>query len=214
MAKITGALTGWKGKVGNIVFQMWKGVQVVKTRVIPENPQSPGQQTNRTLWQQFVAMFKIILVPLVHKFWNPFEGSKNSGWAKLIGANMLEQAGTEIDYEKVIISQGALPDEAIIDATYDDATGIVVCTWESLCGAGGSAEDFAQLCVYNKDLNRWCFDELEVTRADETATVTMSDGYVVSNLFIFLFFFTVDSETGIVTSVSNSDVKESVAPAV
>lgn len=212
MAKITGALTGWKGKVGNIVFQMWKGVQVVKTRVIPENPQSPGQITNRTLWQQFVAMFRGLIVILVHRYWNPFEGSKNSGWAKLIGVNMLEQAGTVIDYEKVIISQGALPDEAILTATYDDATGIVVCTWEALCGAGGSPNDFAQLAVYNKDLNRWCFDSLEVLRADESATVTMSDGLTISNLFVFLFFFTEDAVTEIVTSVSNSDVKESVAP--
>lgn len=212
MAKITGALTGWKGKVGNLVFQMWKGVQVVKTRTIPENPQTPGQVTNRTLWQQFVAMFRSLIVILVHKFWNPFEGTKNSGWAKLIGANMLEQAGEVIDYEKVIISKGALPNELIVTATYDDATGIVVCTWSAVCGGGGSCEDFAQLAVYNKDLNRWCFDELEVTRADETATVTMSDGYVVSNLIVFLFFFTIDSETEIVTSVSNSDAKESVAP--
>lgn len=212
MARITGALTGWKGKVGNIVFQMWKGVQVVKTRTIPENPQSPGQVTNRTLWQLFVLMFRIVLVPLVHKFWNPFEGSKNSGWAKLIGVNMLEQAGAVIDYEKIIIAQGALPNEAILTATYDDATGAVVVTWESTCGAGGAVDDLAQLAVYNKDLNRWCFDSAEVTRVDETATVTMSDGLVITNLFIFLFFYTIDSETSIVDTISNSDVKESVAP--
>lgn len=212
MARITGVFTGWKGKVGNVVFSMWKGIQVAKTKVIPENPQTPGQITNRTLWAQFVAMFRGILIDLAHKFWNPFEGSRNSGWAKLIGANMLEQAGTVIDYEKVIVSQGALPGEDILTATYDTATGIVVCTWEETCGGGGSPTDLAQLIAYNKDTNKWCFDKTSPEREAETATVTFPSGLDITDVFVYLFFYTEDPETGNVNAVSGSKAQESIAP--
>jgi hypothetical protein len=212
MARITGVFTGWKGKVGNVVFSMWKGIQVAKTKVIPENPQTPGQITNRTLWALFVAMFRVILIDLAHKFWNPFEGSRNSGWAKLIGENMLEQAGSVIDYEKVIVSKGALPGEDILTATYDTATGIVVVTWEETCGGGGSTEDSSQLIAYNKDTNKWCFDKLFPSRGDETSTVTFPAGLDVTDVIIFLFFFTEDPETGKVNAVSTSKAQESIAP--
>ena len=40
MAKVFGVFTSMKGKLGNAVFQTWKGIQVLRTRVIPHNPQS------------------------------------------------------------------------------------------------------------------------------------------------------------------------------
>ena len=56
MAKVTGVFTGYKGKVGNLVYAMWKGIQVAKTRSTPYNPQSPDQTVKRTVFALLVAI--------------------------------------------------------------------------------------------------------------------------------------------------------------
>ena len=213
MAKITGVGTGWKGKVGNYVFAMWKGIQVAKTRVIPENPQSVDQTTNRDLFTNFVLMFKALVTPLVHKFWDPFISQYQTGWSNLIGANQLLQAGTAIDYEKVIITKGSLPGEEILTATYATATGVVVCTWDETLPEGALSGDFVVVAAYDSIGNKWYFSDGTATRGAETDTVTIEAGLVVTNVFIYLFFFTGDFTTPDITLVSNNEGQESVAPA-
>jgi len=213
MARVTGVFTGWKGKVGNVVFQMWKGVQVAKTKVTPENPQSTGQTTNRTLWSTLVAMFKPILKTFVWIYWNPFEGDRNSGWAKLIGVNQKLQAGLTIDYEDVLVSQGALPGEEIVTLTYNTADGATSCTWAETCGSGGAGTDFACLCIYNKDNGKWCISDGSEERGDELIELTLPAGYDITDCYGYLFFFTTDPVSSIVDAISDSVAQETIAPA-
>lgn len=212
MAKVTGVFTGMKGKVGNAVYAMWKGVQVLKTRVIPENPQSPDQTTNRDLFTILILMFKGIVTGLVAKFWDPFISQHQTGWANLIGVNQKLQAGTAIDYELVIVTKGSLPGEAILTATYDDATGAVVCTWADSGVEGSLPGDFAMVIAYDKVGNKWKFTDGTDTRGDATATCTLEAGLTITNVFIYLFFFLGDFSGPDITSVSNSAAQESIAP--
>ena len=212
MAKILGVFTDMHGKLGNAVLQTWKGIQVIRTHVIPANPQSAGQTINRTLLTNLVNMFKGIVVPFVRVYWNPFCTAKCTGWGNLIGLNQGLQHGTVIDYELVRITHGSLPGEDILTMTYTTIGGEVAVTWVD-SGAGGSAPtDLAMLGVYNKDTGRWFFSSAAATRTDAADAVTIPEGLVVTDLTGYLFFFTAHAVTGVVESTSDSKAQETVAP--
>ena len=211
MAKITGVATGWKGKVGNYVFAMWKGIQVVKTRVIPHNPRTPAQTTNRDLFTLFIFMFKALVTPLVHKFWDPFVTQHQTGWGNLLGANQGAQSGGVLDFEDTVITKGSLPGEDILSATYDAATGAVLCTWDETLPEGARTTDFACCAVYDKVNNKWNFSDGSAVRGDETVGTFANDGLAPGDVFIYLFFFTGDFAAPDIISVSNNVGQVSVA---
>ena len=213
MAKITGVFTGMKGKLGNAVLQTWKGIQTIRTHVVPSNPQSAAQTTNRTLLTNLVNMFKGIVVDFVRVYWNPFCTSHCTGWGNLIGWNQKIQAGTAIDYELVEITHGYLPYEQIIAPTYDTATGIVVATWADSGAEGSAPVDLAMIAAFNSDTEKWGFSSTAATRTDETDTVTIPSGAAVTDITVYLFFFVMNEGDTLVEFISDSSPMESIAPA-
>jgi len=213
VGKVTGVFTGMKGKVGNAVYAMWKGVQVIKTRVIPANPQSEAQTTNRNLFTNIISMFKGIVASLVTKFWDPFAAQYETGWSNLVGMNQAAGAGAAIDYEAIIVSHGSLPDETILTATYDDVAGGLIVTWADSGAEGSAPGDFALLLGYDSVGNKWIFSDGAALRSEETETITLEVGLTPANVYAYLFFFTGNFATPDITSVSNSDAKVTEAPA-
>ena len=71
MAKVTGVYTGIKGKVGNVVYSMLNGQQIMKTRVFPFNPQSTAQQANRSRLSDLVAVVKSVAKIFIAPAWSP-----------------------------------------------------------------------------------------------------------------------------------------------
>ena len=205
MAKVTGVFTSMKGKVGGAVMQTWKGVQVMRTHVIPANPQSAGQTTNRTAFTGLVEMFKPILASLVHRFWNPFVTSHQTGWANLIGVNQAIAAGGVLDHSTCVVARGSLPDEIPLTATYDTATGAVVATWADSGAEGSLPGDFAMLIAYDTDTGKWGFSDGAALRSEETETCALPIGLTPANVFAYIFFFTGVYATPGVESVSNSN---------
>ena len=204
MAKITGVFTGMKGKLGNTVLQGWKGVQVLRTLVIPANPRTARQTTNRTLFTNLVEMFKPVVEQLVWVFWNPFMTAKKTGWANLIGLNQGLQQGTAIDYALVEISKGSLPGEAIVSAIHDTVADSVSCTWLNSGSVGGADSDFALFCVFDKVEKKWYFSAGGNERADLSESIFVPAGAVTANLISYLIFFTGDYAYPDILSCSDS----------
>lgn len=202
MAKIIGVGTGWKGKVGNYLFQTWKGIQTVKTMFIPSNPQSAGQTTNRTAFNEVVQTFKALVSTLVTYFWNPFATSKQTGWGNLIGANQLVQAGGVFDPDNLILSQGSLPAQEIDGASYlgDEVT----IDWTENTEAGASSDDIMFGAVYNTATRKWHFDTTGQTRGLLSTIVITETGLTVSDLKAFLICYRGTLGTLTVTDVSDS----------
>jgi len=211
MAKILGVFTSMHGKLGGAVMQTWKGVQVIRTHVMPANPQTGGQVTNRTLLTDLVSMFKSVVIPFVRVYWNPFVTARETGWSNLIGLNQGLQSGTVIDYELVQITKGSLPAEELLTATYATGTGVVEATWSDSGAAGSAATDLAMLGVFNKDTNKWYFSIAGVARDDELDSLTMAAGLTITDLTAYIFFFTTNAVSGLVESISDSDAMETTA---
>jgi len=212
MGKITGVGTGWKGKVGNYVYQMWKGVQVVKTRVIPTNPNSAGQQAARGLLGDIVGVFKAIAATWIRYFWNPFTEGRQSGWGNFMGANLLAMS-SGFDIENCVGSIGSLDGVSDLAGTYDTATGEIDLTWSLTYIVSGSVEDFCNFFIFDSDSREIVgMAFASVTREDEGADITLADGLTATNLYAVVVFSDVDPTSAEVGAVSDSQVIQLSAP--
>lgn len=212
MGKITGVGTGWKGKVGNYVFQMWKGVQVVKTRVIPSNPNSSGQQASRGLLGDIVGIFKSIAVTWIRYFWNPFTEGRQSGWGNFIGVNLLSMA-SGFDIEDVVGSIGTLDGVANLEGTYDTATGETILTWDEGSPVSGSLTDLCNVFIFDSDSREIISSAFgSDTRDDEGTDLPSPTGYTATNLYAVVTFSDVDPTSAEINQCSDSQVISLTAP--
>ena len=131
MAKITGVYTGYKGKVGNLVYSMWKGIQVAKTRSIPKNPRSSAQTIQRTIFSTLLSIMKAINVDIIKVFWEPFVGSSITGWAQFSKKNLLAQTTSSFVYSTMVLALGSLYRTLVATSTYNTANGECTITWSS-----------------------------------------------------------------------------------
>jgi len=203
-AKVTGVFTGYRGKVGNTVYQMWKGIQTFKTKSTPSNPQSSGQTTNRTLFSDLISCFKKLSSTVVIYFWNNFATSRESGWGNIIGHNQELQAGAAFDPADLEISKGSLPFDPISASGYTTASGIVAFEWAEGTEVGSAGTDSVMGYVYDFDADKWYAADAPVTRADEAINVTCPTGLTATDLHAFLVFYTGTLGTGTVISCSDS----------
>lgn len=210
MAKVIGVFTGIKGKVGNVVFATWKGIQVMKTRVTPDNPQLPGQVRVRTLFAALIAVFKPALYSIVRVAWEPFAEPGKSGWGNCIGANQKKMAAGAIDYAELIVSKGSLGGEPIVTATYDTATGETITTWTDSGQMDTTPEDVAIMITLDaKNLRWWIFT---AARGDETATDTIDAALDPEFVFCYLLFCTPEYTADLIETISNNSTKVTEAP--
>lgn len=204
MAKITGVFTGMKGKLGNTVLQGWKGVQVLRTLVIPANPRTVRQTTNRTLFTNLIEMFKPVVEQLVWVFWNPFVSAKETGWANLIGLNQGLQQGTAIDYTLVEITKGSLPGEEIVAATHDPVTHEIATGWIDSGSSGSQPSDFVLSAVFDTVKKKWYLSSGTETRLSATSIIVVPSDIITANLVAYLIFFTGDYAYPDILSCSDS----------
>lgn len=185
-AKVTGCMTGWKGKVGNIVFSMWKGIQVAKTRTIPTNPQSEKQTENRHLIRDIVEVLRPVSHSVIYPFWNPFVRPGGSCWANSIKENMNLQT-YPFDLSKIIYSKGLLEKLQNLEATYDSATGNVIANFDDVCYSNGNPNDVVGCVVVDGSTKEviFCANNLNM-RSDNGFAFTLPPGLTIGDINIFV----------------------------
>jgi len=189
MAKITGVFTGHKGKVGNLVYSMWKGIQVAKTRSIPNNPRSTAQTQQRTKFSVLIAIMKAINVSIIRTFWEPFVGSSITGWAQFSKKNLLSQVTTAFVYSTMVLALGSLYRTLIATSTYATATGECIITWSSTPENNQLATDTSYMFWIDETTGQFWYDvDSEVARSVGTATVTGITGLTPAEVHSYLWF--------------------------
>lgn len=204
MAKMIGVDTYIKGKVGARIYQMWKGVQTVKTMFIPANPQTPSQTANRSVLAQIVATFKQIAVQWIRPFWNPFATNKQTGWGNFISVNKLA-TGSTFDLSKCVTSQGSLEGLRNPTATYNTANGEISLVWDSETFDNGTDDDKVSFLVVNNDTNEILTKSIaNASRGAESYTIDIEAGLTATNVSIFITVSDIDPDAGTIANVSNS----------
>lgn len=212
MASIVGAFTGWSGKVGNVVFTMWRGIQCVKTRTIPFNPQSAGQTANRTCMKNIQQRFKILAVNWIRPLWNPFRSDKQTGWGNFLKKNKLSMTNL-FDISLASFSDGVLELVPDFSASYNSVTGLVSYLWNSAVFLNGSSSDFVHVLVYDSEKDAIVFYHLDtVTRALSGTSFNIGTGYTADKLSCFICLTDTASTNLSISLCSNSQVCIAVVP--
>ena len=189
MAKVTGFFTGVRGKVGTTIFQVIKGVQVMKTFAIPENPGSSGQVAQRGVFSDIVSCFKTIAKNVIALLWESTTSGNQTSWGNFISKNLISMGKVAFDLTDAILSYGTLDQVSDLEATYDTATGAVVAAWAELAYVNGAAEDTSHIIIIDSDSKQIIGKFMDsATREDEADSVTASTGFTATNLEVFVFF--------------------------
>lgn len=127
-------ISSLSGKVADAVFARWKGINYIRSRVIPANPQSDLQTAQRlalahtlTMWQSIKAW--------ATKHWDHYaEGYAKSGYNRYMEDNIL-------DVKAAVAGQITPYNKDYIKVTYLDivagTAGQIVCTWTNVTGISG-----------------------------------------------------------------------------
>ena len=203
MAKMIGVFSQIKGKIGNMIYATWHGVQVIKTMFIPANPQSVDQTAHRDIFDFLIQLGELIFDDIIAVIWNPFRRKASSGWSNWLKANLLLQTGATIDYSIFVLSQGSISPSAITSSVYTTGTGACVITFPATALNNQDVLDYAGAFVIDDvSDNNYYNDELVAQRKDGTITVTCATGLTPANCHAYLFF--VRKSGTVITKVSNS----------
>ena len=196
-----GILGNFSGKVGTVVGSKWRGVWVMRgltdTKRGKPNPAQQQQQA------KFAMMVKFLqpLSSLVGQTYD-ISPTEMSGFNKAFSDNVRNAItgvypAITIDYSKVILSKGTLPNANTVTAA-STVAGKLVFTWTDDSGGFALPTDSAFVAVYGADLNRWIFAQNTAPRNAGTYTldVTAFSGKAVQT---YIGFLSADGQ-----SVSNS----------
>lgn len=213
MAIVYGVFAGIKGKVGNVIYQVNKGAQILKQYAVPENPNTSGQQAVRGVFGDIVTIFKVLATTWVRYFWNPFIVGNEQGWGNFIGAN-IDSMGTSFTPLSAVLSKGSLEGCYDFTCTYDTATGNIVVTFDSTCFGNGLSTDHFSLAFYDQTEKRLVgFSFSDDTRADEGTATVVEDGLTATDITAYIVFSDTEGDDDELTMVSNSQACTCSAPA-
>jgi hypothetical protein len=182
-----GILGGFSGKVGPVVGGSWKGIDYMRSYVIPANPQSTDQVTQRTRFTTIQDYARQVLSTLIQPYWDQYQTGQ-SGYNAIMSNWMLNADSSDLLVSACSMAKGTLAVQAVDTGTYD--VGTVNLEWtESLVG-NQLTTDVAHAVVFNKDTGNLYYSDgtLPKTRADEVITFNIPSGITPADCEAYLFF--------------------------
>jgi len=203
MGKIpAGIMGGVKGKVGGVIGAVWHGISYIKTYVVPTNPNTPAQQTQRSKMVPTVLLGKIFLTTIIHPFWNPF--ASGMGGFHLFTRENLLNITNPADLSQIIMTKGDLlpiRQQGIPPGYYNLTNGLFRCYWNDIGGSGYDPNQLIGVAVYDM-MNATGFVSVTPTvRAEEEKQFNIGAGRDFSQLYAWIFAY---SGTGQTLEISNS----------
>jgi hypothetical protein len=196
-----GILGGFSGKVGPVVGAKWKDIDYMKSYVIPANPNTPGQQTQRTRFTTIQEYARQVLSTLIQPYWDPFYSDK-SGYNALMSNWLLNADANDLLVAACSASKGTLAPQILTIATYDSVSGDVSISWNQNLVGNQLATDLAKVLVFDKSSGLLYFEDSSDARSTNNTTFTINTGLTATNLECYLFF---SQGSGSSMIVSDSD---------
>jgi hypothetical protein len=170
-----GILGSFSGKVGTVIGTKWRGISVM--RGLPTGRKRKPNQAQLEQQAKFSLMIKF-LQPLSSLVSQTYDTSpaEMTGINKAFSDNIRNAISGAypaftVDFTKVILSKGILPD-AGSPAVASTVAGKLAFTWVDNTGTGDAlATDMAFVAVFNEALNRWIFRQNTAARNAGTYTL-------------------------------------------
>jgi hypothetical protein len=173
---ITGNILGdMKNKTAEVVFFMWKGIQVFRKRVIPSNPQTQLQTQQRVLFTAVLRVAQALLLSVIKPFWKPY-AIKKSEYNAFMQHN-LNVVSAPIDYEDLELAKGNIQNTPVTDAVYDHTTGQVDVNFVNSIEGSQKSTDIPYAAIYDPTSELWYVNVAgSGTRADGKLAVQLGAG--------------------------------------
>lgn len=205
----SGILGHMSGKVAGVVGGKWKDKSYLREYVIPANPNTTPQQTQRSKMRGCVEFCKGAVGQIFNKYVDKFQKSM-SGFNYCIAQNIATFDGTPV-WTGVKITFGKLWPATML--TYAKVSGDIVITWDpASVGNNGAATDKVYAACYNIITKVWYFAAAEVARSTGTISVPVVLASSPSSYIVFCFAakYSVTSPTLLeMVSDSNSQIATS-----
>jgi hypothetical protein len=181
----SGILSKVSGKIAGVVGGSWKDKAYLRAYVIPANPNTAGQQAQRTKFQMAVAFAQLLVGQIFNVYTDQFQKSM-SGFNYFIRQNISKFVGSNW-FLNIVITNGKLAKAILTGATYDPSTGSTEVTWSTAPGANGKNTDPIMGFVYNSLTGAGYFFDATSTRAAGTKTWILPTALTYDHLYIYLF---------------------------
>ncbi len=179
MSKVSkGIYSNSSGKLGNVVFSSWKGIEYVRSKPsVIRNPRTPGQEMQRSKF----ALLSGIIYPLL-----PFIRIGFGGYAIRMSACIAAMSyniknavtGTPpdpvIDFEKLTFSRGLLPGVKNAWCKLANEKSVELDWDKGPLPAGAGNDDSIMAIVYNETKNESLYIPHLATRAKGKAVIDLS----------------------------------------
>jgi hypothetical protein len=171
-----GMLGGFKGKVGTVIGSTWRGKSVMRSRP-PSKRTTPPSAAQQVVQAKFLLMTNFLrpLTALLNQTFKKL-ASGMTGFNKAFSGNVQNAItgvypALVVDYTKVLLSKGSLPN-GDSPAAASTVAGQLVFTWKDNSGdLNALISDTAFVAAYSADLNRWMV--IQKAAARNAATYTM-----------------------------------------
>ena len=185
---LQGILGGFSGKVGPVVGGKWKDIDYMRGYVVPENPNTAGQQTVRTKFSALVSLARELLSAILQPYWDPFQSSM-SGFNKWISENYSLVDGSNLLTVNNLMSKGTLDPASILDLDYDSGTGVVSVTFDSaIQGDGLGTDEVICIGMIQGDNPVIINTSTGQTRSDGSCNITFATGLLAGTMLVWIFF--------------------------
>lgn len=147
-----GLLGGFSGKLGTTVGASWKGINVVRTyQPTVANPNTPAQQSHRTLFADWAKLASFLLADFVKPLWDR-KAKKMSGYNAFVSANMNSTNDTGHIYPpSIILSQGTLGNTIPVESAIAGDGGVGFAWDPSELPIYGSEDDVLFALIFNPE---------------------------------------------------------------
>lgn len=146
---------GFYGKVGQLVGQRWKNKRTVRSYVIPHNPRTELQQSNRLRFAEAVQYAQLGLV--FNKGASVWESAGLTEFQRRVSqAKKAVDSGLS-DWSAVpLYPTGTSPDTTLSDVRrVGDTEGQLVLASVTLASLAENRRFFFQICIYNTETEQW-----------------------------------------------------------
>ncbi|MBE9599465.1 DUF6266 family protein [Pedobacter sp. MC2016-24] len=194
-----GILGPFRGKVGNVVGAIWRGIQYLKSLpdVSGANP-TPAQLNIRaklTLITGFLRNLKADIDVGYQQFKKGITPMNAAvSYHLKYAVKGVNAANYTIDYDKVMVSVGKLP--AVED--YElvvDAPGKIKYTWTHTLEADDpSLTDRLRLVVYNPAKDKWVMLKNAAARSAKTYTLNVPALFGGDDVYTWMYFVSLDGK--------------------
>ena len=167
----SGILSRVSGKVAGVVGAHWKDKSYLREYVIPTNPNTNLQQTQRRMMASVVSFAKPLVGPIFNPFTDKFQKSM-SGFNRFIADNISFFNGS-YDYDSVILTQGKLDGLGALGMSPGTAA-TVDFSFSTEVSNNGAATDLVMIAMFDSVAWKWYFLSPLVERSTGVASIPYS----------------------------------------